>query len=107
VKIGDAKHGRKFQRTNIVAAKIRDKIVMPFCHAENITSASFVEWFGTSFVKSVPKGITAIMNNASFHPEKKLRNLARRHGIKLFFLPPYSPDRNPIEKTWANRNAGQ
>jgi putative transposase len=46
------------------------------------------------------------MNNASFHPKKKLRNLARRHGIKLLFLPPYSPDFNPIEKTWTNMKRG-
>jgi putative transposase len=46
------------------------------------------------------------MDNASFHPKKKLRNLARRHGIKLLFLPPYSPDFNPIEKTWANMKRG-
>jgi transposase len=65
-----------------------------------------VKWFKTSFIKSVPKGITAIMDNASFHPKKKLRNLARRHGIKLLFLPPYSPDFNPIEKTWANMKRG-
>lgn len=42
------------------------------------------------------------MDNASFHRKEKLRNLARRHGLKLLFLPAYSPDFNPIEKTWAN-----
>lgn len=42
------------------------------------------------------------MDNATFHRKKKLRNLARRHGLKLLFLPAYSPDLNSIEKTWAN-----
>jgi transposase len=42
------------------------------------------------------------MDNASFHPPKKLKNLCRRHGMGLLFLPAYSPDYNPIEKTWAN-----
>jgi transposase len=42
------------------------------------------------------------MNNASFHPPKKLKNLCRRHGIEPLFLPAYSSDFNPIEKTWAN-----
>jgi transposase len=42
------------------------------------------------------------MDNASFHPPKKLKNLCRRHGVMLLFLPAYSPDYNPIEKTWAN-----
>lgn len=102
VKIEDVKRGRKFQKTNVVAAKIGDKIVAPLCYSENTTSAFFVEWFRKKFVKSVPKGTTAIMDNATFHPRKKLENLCRRHGIKLLFLPPYSPDYSPIEKSWAN-----
>jgi transposase len=102
VKIEDVKSGRKFQRTNVVAAKIGGSIVAPLCYSWNTTSASFVEWFRTKFIKSVPKGTTAIMDNATFHPPKKLKNLCRRHGIKLLFLPAYSPDYNPIEKSWAN-----
>jgi transposase len=40
--------------------------------------------------------------DASFHPPKKLKNPSRCHGIRLLFLPAYSPDYNPIEKSWAN-----
>jgi transposase len=42
------------------------------------------------------------MDNAPFHPPKKLKNPCRRHGMGLLFLPAYSPDYNPIEKSWAN-----
>jgi transposase len=49
----------------------------------------------------IPKGYTAIMDNASYHREKRLRKLARGK-MRLLFLPPYSPDYNPIEKSWAN-----
>lgn len=101
-KVEDTKRGKKFQRTNIVAARFAGKLVAPLCYTENTTGFLFTEWFRTTLVKSVPKGSTAIMDNASFHPKKKLKNLARRHGIKLLFLPPYSPDFNPIEKDWAN-----
>ncbi|MDR0408813.1 MAG: transposase, partial [Spirochaetaceae bacterium] len=47
-------------------------------------------------------GTAVIMDNTSFHPPKKLKNLYRRHGMRLLFLPAYSPDYNPIEKSWAN-----
>jgi len=67
-----------------------------------MTGALFTEWFRKHLVKSIEKGSTVILDNASFHPKKKLQNLARRHGIKILFLPPYSPDFNPIEKNWAN-----
>jgi putative transposase len=41
------------------------------------------------------------MDNAPFHRKKELRRLARGKA-RLLFLPSYSPDYNPIEKTWAN-----
>jgi transposase len=42
------------------------------------------------------------MDNALFHPPKKLKKLCRCHGMRLLFLPAYSPDYNPIEKSWVN-----
>jgi transposase len=42
------------------------------------------------------------MDNASFHRKSKLQKLADKYGMLLIFLPPYSPDLNPIEKLWAN-----
>jgi len=49
----------------------------------------------------MPNGYTAIMDNAGFHRKKELRKIAGGK-VRLLFLPPYSPDCNPIEKTWAN-----
>ena len=42
------------------------------------------------------------MDNASFHPKKELYKIADSYSVKLPFLPPYSPDFNPIENFWAN-----
>ena len=42
------------------------------------------------------------MDNATFHKSKKTRELIESVGCKIIFLPPYSPDYNPIEKFWAN-----
>ena len=107
VKVEDTKRGRKFQKTNVLAARIKSedgsiRHVSTLCYTQNTDSAFVVDWFRTKLVKSVPKGSTVIMDNASIHPKKKLRNLARHHGLKLLFLPTYSPDLNPLEKDWAN-----
>ena len=42
------------------------------------------------------------MDNASFHKSAKTKELIESVGCKVIFLPPYSPDFNPIEKFWAN-----
>ncbi|MDE5556279.1 MAG: transposase [Ruminococcus sp.] len=40
------------------------------------------------------------MDNASFHSKKKLYEICKKYGVNLIFLPPYSPELNPIEKYW-------
>jgi transposase len=64
-------------------------------------SIFFEEWFEDRLLQEIPNGYTVIMDNASFHRKKELRKLARGK-VRLLFLPPYSPEYNPIEKTWAN-----
>jgi transposase len=62
----------------------------------------FEEWFENSLLRSVEKGKTIIMDRASFHRKKPLEEACKKHGAFLLYLPAYSPDFNPIEKTWAN-----
>jgi transposase len=40
------------------------------------------------------------MDNAPFHNSRKIRELIEKAGCELLFLPPYSPDLNPIEHWW-------
>ena len=93
--------GRKFQRTNFVAAKLGDRIVAPMYYNENTDSAIFELWFEGRFLPSLPKDTVIVMDNASFHRKAALTKLAKDYPVRLLFLPPYSPERNPIEKVWA------
>ena len=49
--------------------------------------------------------LVLILNNASIHKSAQLRELCKQHGVKLKFLPPYSPDYNPIKATFSNIKA--
>lgn len=106
-KIQNVKRGRKFRKINVVTARYRDVFgtlihIEPLCFEHNANSKFFVEWFRKKLVKRSPRGSTIILDNATHHPKKKLANIAKRHGLKLLFLPSYSPDLNKIEKDWAN-----
>lgn len=46
------------------------------------------------------KNLYLIMDNASYNRSKKVKNLANKLEIKLIYLPPYSPNLNPIERLW-------
>jgi len=45
------------------------------------------------------------MDNAAFHKSECTKILIKNAGCQLLFLPPYSPDLNPIEKFWADLKA--
>ena len=61
----------------------------------------FEKWVEDKLLNCLPKGHVIIMDNAAFHKKEVLQNLARKYSQKLIFLPPYSPEYNPIEHTWS------
>lgn len=46
------------------------------------------------------KPVTIVLDNASYHRARVVRELADTLGIELLFLPPYSPNLNLIERVW-------
>jgi len=105
VKIYDAVPGRRFLRTNIVAGQRLGRAVAPLEYAGTTDHVLFEWWFAERFLPQLGKGVTIVMDNATFHRKSQLARLARRAKCRLLFLPPYSPDLNPIEKRWANLKA--
>ena len=101
-RVEDKKRGRKFQRINIIGATCNGKHYAIKCYRHTTNSEFFERWFAECLLTGTPKGHTVIMDNASFHRKAKLRELAEKAEVGLLFLPPYSPDLNPIEKLWAN-----
>ena len=94
--------GQKFQRTNIVAAKLEKHIVAPMRY-NGITDSTLLEfWFEQWLLPCLPEDTVIVMDNASFHRKKQLTAISVRHQRTLIFLPPYSPDLNPIEIFWTH-----
>ena len=93
--------GHKFQRTNIVAAKLGRRIVAPMQYQGLTDSTLFEFWFEHRLLPCLPKDTVIVMDNASFHRKQQLFKISQKHHRTLIFLPPYSPELNPIEKFWA------
>lgn len=66
------------------------------------TSGVFNTWLGQVLIPTLKPGKIIILDNASFHKSAKTKELIEAAGCTLLYLPPYSPELNPIEKTWAN-----
>ena len=93
--------GRKFQRTNLVAAQMGHEVLAPMQYQGTTNAALFEPWFEQCLLPCLPKDAVIVMDNAAFHRKKRLLEIAERYQHTLIFLPPYSPELNPIEKLWA------
>jgi transposase len=56
-------------------------------------------------VPTLRPGQVVVLDNLSVHRDARVRQLIERAGCRLLFLPPYSPDLNPIEPAWSKLKA--
>jgi transposase len=94
--------GMKFRRTNIVAGYVNGRTIAECAYDGTTDNEVFNAWIEQALVPALRQGQIVIMDNASFHKHRRTRDAIEAAGCSLLFLPPYSPDFNPIEKFWAN-----
>jgi transposase len=93
-------HGR-WQTLTFLAALRCDRIAAPCVFDGPINGASFTAYVGQLLVPTLKPGDIVVMDNLGSHKGRAVRAAIRAAGAKLFFLPPYSPDLNPIEQVFA------
>ena len=64
------------------------------------TAQTVEAWISRFLLKELKNPTIVIMDNASFHNKKRLKEILEKEGHYLLPLPPYSPDLNPIENTF-------
>jgi putative transposase len=98
--LGKAPHGHRKTLT-FVAALRQGGIHAPWVLDKPINARSFRAWVQTCLVPILRPGDIVVMDNLSSHKASVIRRAIRAAGAKLFYLPPYSPDLNPIEQVFA------
>jgi len=89
-------------RTMTFLAALRcDRIDAPCVIDGPINGGSFLAYVEQMLLPALRQGDIVIIDNLGSHKGKAVRRLIRSVGAKLFFLPPYSPDLNPIEQVFA------
>ncbi len=66
-----------------------------------VNTAVFNSWLAQMLLPELTEASVIIMDNAAFHKHPSTRKLIQEAGHTLLYLPPYSPDLNPIEHRWA------
>jgi transposase len=92
---------RRWKTMTFVAALRLNRIDAPWLFEGPIDGETFRTYAATMLVPTLRKGDIVIMDNLGSHKGKVVRDLIRSAGAKLFYLPKYSPDLNPIEQVFA------
>ena len=97
---GYAPHGH-WKTMTFLAALRCDQLTAPCVFDGPINGELFRAYVDQQLVPTLKPGDIVIMDNLGSHKAKAVRDAIRAAGARLFFLPPYSPDLNPIEQTFA------
>jgi len=101
-KVFGERSGRSRPRTNLIAATAKGKrLFAPLLFEGSLDSSVFNQYLKEQLLKELQPGSLIIMDNAAFHKTQKTRGILEESGHELIFLPPYSPDLNPIEHYWS------
>ena len=97
---GKVPYGR-WKTMTFLAALRHDRLTAPWLIDGPIDGQSFLQYVEEVLVPTLKPGDIVIIDNLGSHKGKAVRQAIRAAGAKLFFLPKYSPDLNPIEKFFA------
>jgi transposase len=93
--------GQRRPRTSLIAARVGPTLQAPFLFEGSCTTALFNAWLAQELCPQLHGNHVVVMDNASFHKSALTQALITGTGATLLFLPPYSPDLNPIEHDFA------
>jgi transposase len=88
-----------------VAALTVDGVQAPLVFEGSMNGPTFETYVEQVLAPILPAGALVVLDNLAPHKHAPIQRLIEARGARVVFLPPYSPDLNPIEKCWAKVKA--
>lgn len=88
-------------RVNAIGALVGACLITASLVSGSVNSDVFLSWITQDLLPKLPSNCAIVMDNASFHKRADIQLAIKDAGHVLEYLPPYSPDLNPIEHKWA------
>ena len=85
----------------MIAAQVEKAILAPFVFEGTADSKLFNHWLKTCLLPELKPGQVVVMDNYCIHKGVETKEIVEKAGCEILFLPPYSPDFNPIDNYWA------
>ena len=102
--IGYAPHGH-WHTTTLVAGLTLDGAIAPMVLEGAMDRLSFEAYVAQGLAPALAAGRIVVMDNLSAHKSPAISRLLEAAGATVWYLPPYSPDYNPIEPMWSKVKA--
>jgi transposase len=102
--VGAVPHGH-WKTTTFLAALRHDRLTAPCVFDGAINGARFLAYVEQCLAPTLQPGDIVVMDNLGAHKVKGVRQAIETAGAELRYLPPYSPDLNPIEQAFAKLKA--
>jgi transposase len=98
--VASVPHGH-WQTTTFLAGLRHDAMTAPLVIDGAINGELFLAYVEQMLAPTLSSGDIVVLDNLSSHKVKGVREAVEARGATLFYLPPYSPDLNPIEQAFA------
>ena len=95
----------KWQTQTFIAGLRCHGLVAPWIVNAPMNAAIFERYVETQLAPQLSPGDVVVLDNVGFHKGERAAELVRQKGAWLLFLPPYSPDLNPIEMAYSKLKA--
>jgi len=89
----------------LIAGLTQDGLVAPWVIKGAMDGPAFAAYIREVLVPEIAPGTVVILDNLATHRNKEAARALREHGCWFLYLPPYSPDLNPIEQAFSKLKA--
>ncbi|BAP56963.1 transposase [Thioploca ingrica] len=93
--------GKRESKLNLIAALHSSELKAPLSYQGTMNTTLFNTYLKELLLPLLMPGQVVIMDNATFHKSLDTHRLITEKPCQVWYLPPYSPELNPIEHTWA------
>ena len=104
-RVVDAVPDVRFARTSVLSSVRMDGTIIPCTFDDALNGDLFREYIRVFLVPTLKPGDIVVMDNLSSHKVSGIMEMIQNAGTQVKFLPPYSPDFNPIELMWSKMKA--
>ena len=99
--VGFAPQGHWKVMTAVAAVRLVDGLTAPFTIDCPMDGEVFGVYVDRVLVPTLRPGDVVVMDNLTAHKRPKIKRMIEEAGARVLYLPPYSPDFNPIEMIWS------